>query len=390
MIGGLASLVAAYVLSQFFRAFLAVLAPALKADLGATAQDLAAASGLYFLTFAMMQIPVGWALDRIGPCRTAAAIFAVGCAGGALMLSFAGSPMMLKLSVALIGVGCSPVLMASYYVFARVYPAAAFGTLAASMIGIGSLGNIAASLPLAWAADALGWRGAMAALAGATLAVAAAIALTLRDPQRAPGAAEGSLLDLLRMPALWLILPVMAVNYAPAAGLRGLWIGPYAADVFGADVAGIGRLALVMGLAMVAGNFAYGPAERFLGSRKVVIFCGNTAMALCLYALWAFPGAGLGPATALLAGVGFFGASYGMVIAHGRAFMPPHLVGRGVTLFNLFGVGAVGLAQVVTGRIHAGAMPDGPEAAYGALFLFFAVSVTLGLAVYAFARDRID
>ena len=45
----------------------------------------------------------------------------------------------------------------------------------------------------------------------------------------------------------------------------------------------------------------------------------------------------------LLAGVGFFGSSFGMVIAHGRAFFPPHLIGRGVTLLNLFGIAAVGL-----------------------------------------------
>ena len=58
-------LVLGYVLSQFYRAFLAVLTPALEADLGATSGDLAFASGLWFLTFAIMQIPVGEALDRI-------------------------------------------------------------------------------------------------------------------------------------------------------------------------------------------------------------------------------------------------------------------------------------------------------------------------------------
>ena len=60
----------AYVLSQFFRAFLAVLTPALGRAIGATPDDLAFASGLWFLTFAAMQIPVGWALDTIGPRKT--------------------------------------------------------------------------------------------------------------------------------------------------------------------------------------------------------------------------------------------------------------------------------------------------------------------------------
>ena len=67
MRAGIAFLIVAYVLSQFYRAVLAVLAPALAADIGATTEDLARASGLWFAAFALMQLPVGWALDRLGP-----------------------------------------------------------------------------------------------------------------------------------------------------------------------------------------------------------------------------------------------------------------------------------------------------------------------------------
>ncbi len=56
---GIFFLVLAYVLSQFYRAFLAVLSPVLALDIGAGPQDLALSSGLWFLTFAAMQIPVG-------------------------------------------------------------------------------------------------------------------------------------------------------------------------------------------------------------------------------------------------------------------------------------------------------------------------------------------
>ncbi|MFN3972040.1 MAG: MFS transporter [Gemmobacter sp.] len=388
MIPGIAALIAAYVLSQFYRAFLAVMAPALTAELGATPEHLASASGVWFLTFALMQIPVGVALDRFGPRRTASIIFAAGGAGGALAMALATSPLGITLALGLIGVGCAPVLMASYYVFARIYPAAVFGTLAGAMIGIGSMGNIAASLPLAWAMQAIGWRGTMLALAGVSLAIALAVALLLRDPPRVPGGQRGSLLDLLRIPAIWLILPMMAVNYVPAAALRGLWAGPYMADVFGADAAGIGQATLVMGLAMVVGNFAYGPLDRVLGTRKWLIVGGNLCMVAALLALWALP-PGQAQSVALLSAVGLFGASFPMMMAHGRAFLPPHLVGRGVTLFNFFALGTVGAAQIVTGRLHA-AVTGPPEAPYAALFLFFALATLAGLAVYLFAPDRTD
>ena len=80
MKAGLFFLVLGYVLSQFYRSFLAVLTPVLGADLGATAADLSFASGLWFFVFAAMQIPVGWALDRFGPRRTAALLLALGLA----------------------------------------------------------------------------------------------------------------------------------------------------------------------------------------------------------------------------------------------------------------------------------------------------------------------
>lgn len=390
MKAGIASLVAAYVLSQFYRAFLAVLSPVLKAELGASAEDLATASGLWFLAFALMQLPVGWALDTVGPKRTTAALLAIGGAGGAAIFALAQGPAAIWLAMVMIGAGCAPVLMASFYIFARTYSAAVFGTLAGAVIGFGSLGNVAASLPLTAAVEAFGWRGTLWAMAMLTLVVSGGIAVLVRDPMRVTHDSKGSLFDLLRMPALWPVLVMMVVCYAPAAGLRGLWVGPYFADVFQADATAIGRATLVMGLAMVAGNFVYGPLERVLKTRKWLIFGGNLAVLLCLAALWVVPQTDKLAAIALLAGVGFFGSSFGMVIAHGRAFFPPHLIGRGVTLLNLFGIAAVGLAQVVTGRIHSFVDTPPASAPYQAIFGFFAAALAAGLVIYAFSRDRTD
>lgn len=393
---GLAALILAYVLSQFYRAFLAVLTPVLAADLGATPESLASASGLWFLAFALMQIPVGEALDRFGPRRTASVLLAVGGVGAGLFAAATG-PGMINIAMILIGMGCAPVLMASYYIFARSFSPAVFGTLAGVVIGIGSLGNIAASLPLSAAVEALGWRVTMAALSGLTLFTAAVIAALVRDPERVSVSHKGSLLDLLRMPALWPVLLMMAACYAPSAGLRGLWAGPYLADVFDADAQRIGQVTLIMGLAMVAGNFAYGPLDRLLGTRKWLIFGGNLAMVACLLGLAVNASAPGWLPVVLMAGAGLFGASFPMVMAHGRAFLPPHMVGRGVTLINLFGIGAAGLMQIATGRLHSAFTPDPallnsapPATPYVALFLFYAAFTSVGLIIYPFAQDRTD
>jgi predicted MFS family arabinose efflux permease len=359
----------------------------LARDIGATPDDLAFASGLWFLVFAAMQLPVGWALDRVGPRRTAAVLLLVGGGGGAALFAMATVPLHISLAMALIGVGCSPVLMASYYIFARQFPPARFATLAALMLGVGSAGNLVAAWPMAWAAETVGWRVALWGLAGLSAAVAAGIAVLVRDPEAVTGEARGSVLDLLRMPALWAILPLMFVAYAPSAALRGLWAGPYLRDVYTLDTGQVGQATLVMGLAMIAGTFAYGPLDRILRTRKWVVFGGNLLAALALVALILWPDRGLVLSVALLAVIGLAGASFPVLIAHGRAFIPAHLAGRGVTLLNLFGIGGVGVAQFVSAPLHATAAAQGALAGHVAIFGLFAGALAFGLVIYLFSRD---
>ncbi|WP_425079417.1 MFS transporter [Ruegeria denitrificans] len=390
MQAGLVVLCLGYVLSQFFRAFLAVLSLDLERDIGATPEDLAFASGLWFLVFAAMQIPVGWALDKVGPRLTAAALLLVGGAGGSAIFAVATSPLHVSVAMGLIGVGCSPVLMASYFIFAREYPPAKFATLAAVMLGVGSVGNLVASYPTALAVEWMGWRATMVGLAVISAAIALGIWLSLRDPAKVDTEHKGTLLDLLKEPALWLIMPLMLVAYAPSAALRGLWAGPYLNDVFGLSTTQIGTATLVMGSAMIVGTFVYGPLDRIFGTRKWVIFTGNVlgVVALTLLCVWIDHTTWL--SVLLLAVIGFTGASFPVIMAHGRAFVPPHLVGRGVTLLNLFGIGGVGIAQFVTGRIHAATAEIGTTAPYTAIFGFFAVTLAIGCVIYLFSRDNVD
>lgn len=391
MRAGLVILTLSYILSQFFRSFLAVLSDVLERDVGALPDDLATASGIWFLVFAAMQIPVGAALDRLGPRRVAALLFLLGGAGGAAAFAMAQSPFHVILAMGLIGFGCSPVLMASYFIFARVYPPAVFASLAATVLGIGTLGNLAGTVPLTMLVEAIGWRETLWGLAAVSAVIAGGIFVTVQDPPRVEADQSGSVLDLLRMPALWLIFPFMFVNYAASGGLRAVWIGPYLRDVHGLDPQMVGVATLIMGVAMIAGTFAYGPLDRLLGTRKWVVIPGNLMVALGCTMLWLWPAPGMVTAVALFCVVGFFGMAFPLILAHGRSFVPAHLAGRGVTLMNLFGIGGVGLFQVVTGRVQDAAAETGTVAqSYGPVFAVFAVITVAGLIPYLFSRDRLD
>ncbi|AXI40907.1 MFS transporter [Sulfitobacter sp. SK011] len=378
----------AYVLSQFFRVFLAVLAPVLERDVGATPDDLAFASGMWFLAFAAMQIPVGWALDTVGPRRTAGWLLLAGGCGGAAVFALATSPAHIDIAMALIGVGCSPVLMASYYIFARDHPPAQFAVLASLMVGLGSVGNLVASYPMALAEETIGWRASLWALGGVSACVAFGTLVLVKDPIRIIGETKGSLAELFRLRALWFIFPLIGVSYAISIAVRGLWIGPYLAGVFGADTATIGRATLIMGLAMIAGTLAYGPLDKALRSRKWMIAGGSFAALIAAVVLIIIPSQSAGLSIAMMCAIGFFGATYPVIMAHGRSFLPPHLIGRGVTMLNLFSIGGVGLLQFLSGNVFSSAVPAATTSdPFVAVFTLFAMSLAVGLVIYLFSSD---
>ncbi|MGR3564535.1 MAG: MFS transporter [Heliomarina sp.] len=388
---GLIMLCLAYLLSQFFRAFLAVLATFLERDLGAGADDLAFASGLWFLSFALMQLPLGWLLDRSGPRRTASALLLLGGGGGAALFALATTPAHVSAAMFLIGIGCAPCLMASYYIFAREYPPAKFATLGSLMLGVGSLGNLIASYPVALAAETIGWRASLWSVSALSVLVALGIFLKVRDPAPSDSEEKGTVLDLLKMPVMWAILALMFVMYAPTGAVRGLWIGPYLSDVFGLAPSQIGTASLIMGISMIIGTLTFGPLDRIFGTRKWVIFAGNFGSALTMLALAFFIGTSATLSIAIMATAGFLGGTYAVMIAHGRAFCPPHLVGRGVTLVNLAGIGGVGVMQFVSGRIHETMQGTATVTApYATIFAFFGLALLAGSLIFLFARDNVD
>ena len=88
---GIAVLSLAYVLSQFYRSFLAILTPIISSELAISESQFSFASGAWFATFALAQFPVGIWLVKIGPRTTAALMHGVFAAGGMLLFSAAGA-----------------------------------------------------------------------------------------------------------------------------------------------------------------------------------------------------------------------------------------------------------------------------------------------------------
>ena len=380
---------AAYVLSQFYRSFLAVIAPELARDLALDPQGLGNLQAWWIAGFVVMQIPVGYALDNWGPRRSVAALMLPAVLGAALFAR-ATTEATLDAAIFLIGVGCSSPFMGALYVFGRINRPERFATLSSLLIAIGSTGNLLAATPLAWAMHAYGWRTAVTALALANAASAITVFVLVRDPPRA-GTAGGlgvwaGLATILRIKSLWPLLPITLISYAVLLAERGLWAGPFFSSVYGLDVIARGNALLVMAAAMSLGALAYAPLDRWFNTRKAVVVAGTAMTGLGFLILGGLP-LPLPAAIAVLAITGAAGMTYAVLMAHGRAMFPEPLLGRGITFMNMLFMGGAGLLQPASGAMMAAMQNLPPATAYARLHTGFGLLLCAALAVYMLSRD---
>ncbi|MCE1237929.1 MAG: MFS transporter [Hyphomicrobiales bacterium] len=387
-------LVLGYLLSQFYRSFLAVIAPELARDVGLDAAWLGLVSAAFFAAFAAVQIPVGAALDRFGARRTVAGPMLLATTG-AIVFATSPAPWVSVAGMALIGFGCAPIYMGSLFVIGRTTTPHRFALWSSAIVGVGSLGNLAAATPMAAAAQAWGWRPTMLAIAAATAVSAALVFVVVRDPpplldaHAAPGARAPSLRDVLAIRELWPLYPIALTSYPIVVAVRGLWVGPYFSEVHGLAPVERGNAVSVMVFAMIAGAFFYGPLDRWFGTRKWVMVAGTLATLAGLAALALAPSMPVFPASLAFGVVGGLGMTYGVLMAHTRAFLPAPLLGRGLTLMNMALIGGAAILQPLSGLFMKQLLAAGrsPAEAHGLLYGVFAIALAATLVVYLLSKD---
>jgi sugar phosphate permease len=382
----------AYTLSQFFRSFLAVIAPELTVELALSPGDLGFMSAAWFAAFAIAQFPVGWALDRFGPRRTVA-LGMMAAVAGALVCANAQGLSGGIVAMTLIGIGCAPIYMGALYIFGRVFAADRFALLASWMLAFGSGGSLLATTPLAVAAEQIGWRAAFVGIAAITALSSVLAALLIKDPPRVTKPVEGrsgldEFRDLLSIRALWPLLPLVAVSYAVVIAERGVWVGSWLSEVYELAPVPRGNAVFLIAATTIAGTFVIGALDRFVG-RKTLVAVGSAVACALFVALWIWPTPPLSMAVAAIALIGAFGTTYAILMAHGRTFLPDHLLGRGITLLNFTFMTGTAIVQLISGRVVDALKSAGKSSAdvFATLHLGFGIVLMLATLVYLSARE---
>ena len=356
-------LAAANFVNQASRTVMAIVGPVLATEFGLSASELGLLAACMFAAYGLSQLPVGVALDTIGPRRLQMALMLVAAAGFALFALSSGLTGFAAARV-MLGVGVSGGLMSIIKGNTQWFAPAKVAGMTGIAMAVSSLGSVLTTAPAEAVLPALGWRGVFWLLAGLAVAASLWIGLAVKDKAlpakrkslKAEMAVTGALLGSRNF---WRYAPAVAMLSVLNFTYLGLWAGPWLRDVAGYDGPARAQTLLWYTLAMLSGSLVIGQVASRVQARGhspflVPMLCTAGLVAvqvgLMLYGLALLP-ANPWAIGVLWIAFAFFGASGPTgYIAVGQMFPPEH-TGRVSTAANSLVLGGAFLLQTAIGWI---------------------------------------
>ena len=298
---------AIYFFSYFHRVAPAVVAGDLMRSFSITAASLGNLAAIYSYVFAAMALIGGSLAETLGP-RWTLSLGAATMGAGAVLFGLVPSFGVAYGGRLLVGLGASVVLIAWLSLSAEWFRPHEFAMIAGSTQTVGNAGALAASAPLAFLVEAVGWRQSFLLIGMATIALGLAAVLFVRDRPEAmglppinaerrgravPGLREiaRGIREIMANPRTWPPVLASAGVYATLIAFFGLWGVPYLTQVYG-----LSRVQAANILSLLAVGVAIGAplvgwlSDQWLGLRRLPLVALTALYALCWVPL-AFPGA---------------------------------------------------------------------------------------------------
>jgi MFS family permease len=384
-------------LSALMRTVNAVLAPQLVGALALSPGQLGLLTSAFFFAFALVQLPVGIALDRYGPRKVQLALMLV-AALGALMFAHGRGFADLVLARAVMGFGLGGCFMSAVKAISTWVPAARLPSVQGYLIAAGGLGAASATLPVRLALQFTDWRGLFTLLAA--FSAATALLIWCVTPRAGAAGAAGAaraptvraILDVYRDPAFRQTITLVLVPHTVFFGIQGLWIGRWLADVAHFSDAAVAYLLYLSMASVIFGAIAVGMLTEWAGRRGLkpldVAAIGIGVFLLVQLAIVA----NYAPAYQTLAVLfTLVGTITGIEYAIVAQSMPAALTGRAATCLNLLIFVGAFLVQAGFGVVLGCWKPDAaghyPALAYRVAFGVLVCLQLPGL-VTALARRR--
>ncbi|MCX5826127.1 MAG: MFS transporter [Deltaproteobacteria bacterium] len=390
-----------FIFSMFYRVSTAVIAPNLISDLSLNAEMIGILGSAFFFSFALMQIPMGPLLDRIGP-RVVITCFSLIGAVGAILFAHTHSYNGVLIARILIGIGMAAMLMGTYKVFTLAFPANAFSTLAGFFMSVGTFGNMLAASPLAYFAEHAGWRITFFAAGGATAVLGILCFFILKslpnvrnntvtpDTKIVVSFLQSAKLIIGSL-SFWQIGIVAFFRYGTFICLQGLWFGLYLIDAKRFTPINAGNILIMLAV----GNIVGGPIAGRLSDLSVHGTKAITMAGLTLYCVSLFSLSGIWPikhqAIFMMVSffIGFFCSFGTMLSSHIKDLFPLNIAATAMAWLNFFSMMGSAVLMSIFGKLmelYPRSDHGYPPEAYEFCFLICSLSMAVSLVFYAFAK----
>jgi len=390
-------LCAGYTVSQFLRTSVGVLSPNLMHDFNINPNNMGLLGGVFFLSFAIFQIPAGILIDKYGPRKVMSSviIFAV---LGSIIFALSNSFYILLIGRVLMGLGCSICLMGSLVLITRWTDSDQFSKLAGIILAVGGIGGLLATTPLSYFSELFGWRLSFWLAAAVTFCVMVLYYFILEDRKNDlilnrsnETISLKNLLFILKERNFKFMIPMSLMSYSSLVVILGLWGAPYLKDIHGLDTVERGKILMLMAISWNIGSFVFGRLRSIFGNYKNVVIFGATGVIILLFILSIITEINSIYLYILFCILGFFGAFSVALISHYQVLFDKEYMGRALSTANFFNFGGVFFVQWLTGKIiylMGGDSTGAPIEAYRLAFLFVAILLLISLCIYFFSNEK--
>jgi MFS family permease len=296
--------------------------------------------------------------------------------------------MTLALGRILLGIGLAGILMGGLKALSEWFPQARFASVAGLLTGIGALGGLLSTSPMAWLNEQVGWRAVF--IGGALLTALSLTYILVGTRNRPPDApplspqhAENHLRAIFGSVSFWRIAaPVVWIGGVGTA-FRGLWGGPYLNDIYGLSDIATGNLLLLMGIGSIASAILLGWLTDRYGAVRIVVIC-SLILITCQLILAGQPSLWLISAVYLV--MGLAGGFAVALLAQARHIFPSHMCGQAFAMLNMTAFAGAFLLQWWIGEIvayfPAAVVGHSLPQAYTGVFIISAVGSVIALMCY--------
>ena len=331
-----------YFVSYLYRGVNIGFSSFLISEIGLSAADLGLLTSLYFLGFAMTQIPVGAALDTWGP-RRVNGVLILFAAAGSVVFGLSDSMWGLMLGRLVIGIGVAVCLGAALQAMAFTFPTHRLPMINGAVVAIGGLGGAVVGTPLSLMLDVVTWRSASLWLAGFTVVVSCLLLFGAKDTGPLHGRKRPSMKEQLKgtreiasSRVFWQILLFPSIVASTFYAVQSLWVKPFLLDVNQLPGATVDGLVSLLGISAVVGSAASGLVARRVEKFGISLyhFSGLLLALLVVVQVLILLGTPL-PQSFFWASYGFLGGTNILIYAVLVETFPRTTLGRVGTTFNM-------------------------------------------------------